>query len=63
MLVLTRKYDEDIVATTEDGTQVRVRVVQIKGKQVRLGIIADKHTAVHRGEVLDKIESKQSSKD
>jgi carbon storage regulator len=47
MLVLTRKVGSSIVI---DG-QIKIQVVQIKGRQVRLGIEAPKETKVHREEV------------
>lgn len=51
MLVLTRKLGEGIAI----GDSVRVVVMQIKGKQVRLGIQAEASTPVHREEVYEKI--------
>jgi carbon storage regulator len=47
MLVLTRKLGESI-AIDDD---IKIVVVQIKGKQVRLGIKAPKDTRIHREEV------------
>lgn len=47
MLVLTRKLGESI-AIDDD---IKITVVQIKGKQIRLGIEAPKETKVHREEV------------
>ena len=47
MLVLTRKLGECI--TIDD--HIKIRVVQIKGKQVRLGIEAPRETKIHREEV------------
>ena len=47
MLVLTRKAGETI---TIDGDIV-VQIVQIRGRQVRLGISAPKSKAVRRGEL------------
>lgn len=47
MLVLTRKLGESI--TIDD--HIKIVVVQIKGKQVRLGIKAPKETKIHREEV------------
>jgi carbon storage regulator len=51
VLVLTRKLGESIVI----GDSIRVTVVEIHGKQVRLGIEAPKEVAVHRGEVYERI--------
>ncbi len=47
MLVLTRKLGESIAI----DDHIKITVVQIKGKQVRLGIQAPKDTKIHREEV------------
>lgn len=52
MLVLTRKVGEGIAI----GDDVKIVVMQIKGKQVRLGIKASPATAVHREEIYQKIQ-------
>lgn len=52
MLVLTRSVGEGIVI----GDEVKIVVMQIKGKQVRLGIKAPSATAVHREEIYQKIQ-------
>ncbi|MDZ7373232.1 MAG: carbon storage regulator CsrA [candidate division KSB1 bacterium] len=51
MLVLTRKLGESIVI----GDNIRVTVVEIHGKQVRLGVEAPRDVSVHRGEVYERI--------
>ena len=60
MLVLTRKVG-DVIAI---GDNIKIIVMSIKGKQVRLGIEADKSTVVHREEIYQKIkqEKAQASK-
>lgn len=52
MLVLTRKIGETI--TIDD--HIKVTIVQIKGKQVRVGIDAPKETKVYREEVYSSIQ-------
>jgi carbon storage regulator len=52
VLVLTRKVGEGIAI----GDDVKIVVMQIKGKQVRLGIKAAPSTAVHREEIYQKIQ-------
>ncbi|MBF0442939.1 MAG: carbon storage regulator CsrA [Oligoflexales bacterium] len=52
MLVLTRKVGEGIAI----GDDIKVIVMQIKGKQVRLGIKASSSTIVHREEVYQRIQ-------
>ena len=52
MLVLTRKVGESIII----GDEIRLVVLEIKGRQVKLGIEAPAHVAVHRLEVYQKIQ-------
>ena len=51
MLVLTRKLGESIAI----DDHIKIVIVQIKGKQVRLGIQAPKETKIHREEVYAAI--------
>ena len=53
MLVLTRKLGESIVI----GNNVRVTILEMQGKQIRLGIEAPSEVPVHRGEVYERIEA------
>ena len=53
MLVLTRKLGESIAI----DDHIKIMVVQIKGKQVRLGIQAPKETKIHRQEVYEAIQT------
>lgn len=47
MLVLTRKTGETI---TIDG-EIKIQIVQVRGRQVKVGIEAPKHKKVERGEL------------
>jgi carbon storage regulator len=47
MLVLSRKFGEEVVI----GDNIRVRVVGIRGKQVRLGITAPADVNIYRAEL------------
>ncbi|MEJ2656889.1 MAG: carbon storage regulator CsrA [Desulfobacterales bacterium] len=51
MLILTRKLGEKITI----GDDITVTLVEIKGKQVKLGIEAPKHIEIHRLEVYERI--------
>ncbi|MBI5137093.1 MAG: carbon storage regulator CsrA [Nitrospirae bacterium] len=51
MLILTRKLGEGIII----GADVVVRVIEVKGGQVKLGIDAPQKTTVHREEVYRRI--------
>ena len=52
LLVLTRKLGESIAI----DDNIKITVVQIKGKQVRLGIQAPQDTKIHREEVYTAIQ-------
>ncbi len=57
MLVLTRKLGESIAI----DDHIKIVVVQIKGKQVRLGIKAPKETKIHREEVYQAIKDQNTA--
>ncbi len=57
MLVLTRKLGESIAI----DDHIKIRVVQIKGKQVRLGIEAPMETKIHREEVYMAIQQQNEA--
>lgn len=50
-LILTRRIGESLVI----GDNVTVRVLSVKGSQVRLGIEAPREVAVHREEIAERI--------
>jgi carbon storage regulator len=52
MLVLSRKIDERIMI----GDQIEISIVDIKGDQVKLGIIAPSQVKVYRKEVYQAIQ-------
>ena len=51
MLILTRKLGEKITI----GNDIVIRVMAIKGSQIKLGIEAPKHIEVHREEIYERI--------
>ncbi len=53
MLVLTRKLGE--VLRIGDG--ITVKIVEIKGKQVKVGISAPVDLSIYREEIYEKIQS------
>jgi carbon storage regulator len=55
MLILTRRIGETLVV----GDEVTVTVLGVKGNQVRLGVNAPKHVAVHREEIYERIQKEK----
>ena len=51
MLILTRKVGEAIAI----DEHITVRLLEIKGGQIKLGIEAPNHITIHREEVLTRI--------
>ena len=51
MLVLTRRLGETIVI----GDDIVIKIVDIHGKQIRIGIEAPSEVSVYRGEIYDRI--------
>lgn len=51
MLVLSRRANQSIMI----GSDIVVRVLDIRGDQVRIGVEAPRHVTVHREEVAAEI--------
>lgn len=51
MLILTRKVGERITI----GDDVVLTVIEVKGRQVKVGISAPSHRAIHREEIYQRI--------
>jgi carbon storage regulator len=56
MLILTRRVGESLMV----GDDVTITVLAVKGNQVRVGVKAPKEVAVHREEILNRIEGLSS---
>lgn len=63
MLILTRRVDEAIVMTTGAGEEIVVRVLGVKGQQVRMGCSAAKSVTVHREEIAERIKAEAVKED
>jgi carbon storage regulator len=51
MLILTRKLGESITI----GNDIKITLLESKGKQIRIGIEAPPHIVVHREEIFNLI--------
>ena len=51
MLILTRKLGESVTI----GDDIKITFLETKGKQIRIGIEAPPHIAVHREEIYNLI--------
>lgn len=55
MLILTRRIGENL----RIGDDIEIRVLEMKGSQIRLGIQAPKNITVHREEVYQRIRTEK----
>lgn len=53
MLVLTRKLEESLII----GDNIEVKVLEIRGDHVRLGIVAPRQVSVYRTELYESIKA------
>jgi len=60
MLVLTRSPGERLIIG--DG-EISISVLEVRGGQVRLGIDAPRHIAVHREEIYQRIKEGVTQED
>ena len=56
MLILSRRIGETIVINNQE---INIRVIEIRGNQVRLGIQASRDIPVHREEIYEKIQAEK----
>ena len=59
MLILTRKSGETITI----GENIQVRVLGVKGGQVRIGVEAPREVTVNREEVFERVQAEEESTD
>ncbi len=57
MIVVSRQRDESIII----GDDIQIVIVDMRRDKVRLGIIAPKHTSIHRKEIYDAIQREKKA--
>ncbi len=58
MLILTRRIGERICI----GDDIEVLPIEVRGNQVKIGIVAPKEVAVHREEVYERIQKEKDNR-
>jgi carbon storage regulator len=58
MLILTRKSGETITI----GENIQIRVLGVKGGQVRIGVDAPREVTVNREEVFERVQAEGEEK-
>ncbi len=59
MLVLQRTLEESIMI----GDDIEIKIVDVRGDRVRLGITAPKNVPVHRKEIWEAIQREKAKND
>lgn len=52
MLILTRRVSEEVMI----GDDIKIKILGVKGNQVRIGVAAPKDVGVHRQEIYNAIQ-------
>lgn len=59
MLILSRCLNQKIII----DDNIQITVLSVRGRQVRLGILAPKTVSVHREEVYQQIQEKEHNRE
>lgn len=51
MLILTRRVSEEVMI----GDDIKIKILGVKGNQVRIGIAAPEDVSVHREEIYQRV--------
>jgi carbon storage regulator len=57
MLVLTRKKDQKVII----GNEIEIHILRVGRENVRIGVTAPAHIAVHRQELFEEIKRQDPS--
>lgn len=58
LLILTRKPEQSVIV----NGNIEIKVLSVRGRQVRLGFTAPEEVPIHRKEVQDKIDAELQEK-
>ncbi len=56
MLILTRRVSEEV----RIGDDIKIKILGVKGNQVRIGVAAPEDVSVHREEIYQRILAENS---
>ncbi|MCK9999337.1 carbon storage regulator CsrA [Providencia rettgeri] len=56
MLILTRRVSEEVMI----GDDIKIKILGVKGNQVRIGVAAPENVSVHREEIYQRILAENS---
>lgn len=56
MLILTRRSDESVMV----GNNIEIRIMEVRGDQVRIGFVAPRNIAIYRKEVHEAIQAENA---
>lgn len=51
MLILTRRVSEEVMI----GDDIKIKILGVKGNQVRIGVAAPEDVSVHREEIYQRV--------
>lgn len=51
MLILTRRVSEEVMI----GDDIKIKILGVKGNQVRIGVAAPEEVSVHREEIYQRV--------
>ena len=57
MLILTRRPGESLIIELPTGEQIQVKVLEVKGNQVRIGTDAPDDIAIVREELMEGLQT------
>lgn len=63
MLILTRRPTESVIFIKDNEPIITVRILGVKGSQVRIGTDAPQEWEIHRDEIWERIQMERMQKE